>query len=54
MSATSSSAESACRLLKAGIDNYPKLSGYFSDGIYTEKLEVFREMGLKFTESVHL
>ena len=34
MSATSSSAESACRLLKAGIDNYPKLSGYFQTDIY--------------------
>ena len=38
MSATSSSAESACRLLKAGIDNYPKLSGYFHNADQAEEL----------------
>lgn len=38
MRATASSAESACRLLKAGIENYPKLSGYFQTGYVLKKI----------------
>lgn len=38
MRATASSAESACRLLKAGITNYPKLSGYFQTGYVLKKI----------------
>ena len=47
MSATSSSAESACRLLKAGIDNYPKLSGYFQTGYILKKIGSFSGNGIK-------
>lgn len=47
MSATSSSAESACRLLKAGIDNYPKLSGYFQMGYILKKIGSFSGNGIK-------
>lgn len=46
MSATSSSAESACRLLKAGIDNYPKLSGYFQTGYLLKKIGSFEGNGI--------
>ena len=46
MSATSSSAESACRLLKAGIDNYPKLSGYFQTGYILKKIGSFSGNGI--------
>ena len=47
MSATSSSAESACRLLKAGIDNYPKLSGYFQTGYILKKIGSFSGNGIR-------
>ena len=47
MSSTSSSAESACRLLKAGIDNYPKLSGYFQTGYILKKIGSFSGNGIR-------
>lgn len=53
MSATSSSAESACRLLKAGIDNYPKLSGYFQTGYLLKKIGSFEGMGLRLIMQMH-
>lgn len=38
MSATSTSAENAFRLLKAALDNYPKLSSYFETGYLVQNL----------------
>lgn len=43
MQASASTAENACRLLKAGLESYPSLSGYFESGYLLKNLSNISE-----------